>query len=62
MSSNAKVTQTMVYRMKTTIEDAQVNLTTERSRAEAEDDNTRCDEKSKVGNHMILSTDIIHMT
>ena len=48
--------QTMVDRMKTVLEEAQVNLTVAQSRAKSQVDHLRRNEKFEVGDEVVLST------
>ena len=54
VSSQIKAVQTMVDRMKTTLEEAQANLTVTQSRAESQVDRSMCDETFEVGNEVVL--------
>ena len=56
VSSKSEAVQTMVDRMKTTLEEAQANLTVAQSRAKSQADRSRRDEKFKVGDEVVLST------
>ena len=59
--SKIEAMQTMVDRMKTTLEEAQANLTITQSRAKSQVDCSRCNETFKVGNEVVLSTHNIHV-
>ena len=61
VSSPVEVVQTMVDRMKTTLEEAQANLTIAQSRAKSQADRPRCDETFEVGDEVVLSTRFISM-
>ena len=50
----------MVDQIKTTLEEAQANLTIVQSWAKSQVDRSRCDEMFKVGNEVVLSTCNIH--
>ena len=56
VSSQIKVVQTMVDRMKTALKEAQANLTVAQSRAKSQADRSRRDEKFEVGDEVVLST------
>ena len=61
VSSKIKAVQTMVDRMKTTLEEAQANLTVAQSRAKPQVDRSRRDEMFEVGDEVVLSTRNIHV-
>ena len=61
VSSQVKVVQTMVDRMKTALEEAQANLTVAQSRAKSQMDCSRHDEQFEVGDEVVLSTPHISM-
>ena len=46
----------MVDRMKTTLEDAQANLTIAQSQTKSQVDSSRCDEMFDVGDEVVLFT------
>ena len=56
VSSQIEVVQTMVDYMKTTLEEAQANLTVAQSRAKSQAGCLRCDETFEVGDEVVLST------
>ena len=56
VSSQVEAVQTMVDRMKTALEEAQANLTVAQSWAKSQVDRSRCNEKFKVGDEVVLST------
>ena len=51
-----KAVQAMVDRMKTTLEEAQANLTVAQSRAKTQVDRSRRNEMFEVGDEVVLST------
>ena len=55
VSSQIEAMQRIVDWMKTTLEEAEVNLTVARSRAKSEVDRLRPDETFEVGNEVVLS-------
>ena len=59
--SQIKAMQTMVYKMKTALEEAQANLTVAQSRGKSQVDHLRCDEKFEVGDKVVLSTHNVHV-
>ena len=54
--SQVEAMQTMVDRMKTALEEAQANLTVAQSRAKSQVEHSRCDDKFKASNKVVLST------
>ena len=56
VSSQIEAVHTMVDWMKTTLEEAQPNLTVAQSRAKSQVDRLRRDEKFEVGDEVVLST------
>ena len=56
VSSQVEAVQTMVDQMKTTLEEAQANLTVAQSRAKPQVDRSRRDKTFEVGNEVVLST------
>ena len=56
VSSQVEAVQTMVDRMKTALEEAQVNLTVAQSRAKSQVDRSRRNEEFEVGDEVVLST------
>ena len=56
MSSKIEAVQTMVDRMKTALKEAQSTLTVAQSRAKAQGNGSRRDEKFDVGDEVVLST------
>ena len=56
VSSQVEAMQTMVDRMKTTLEEAQANLIIAQSRAKSQVDRSRRDETFEVGDKVVLST------
>ena len=53
--SQIEAVETMVDRMKITLEEAQANLTIARSRAKSQVDRSRRNEKFEVGNEVVFS-------
>ena len=56
VSSHVEAVQTMVDRMKTTLEEAQANLSVAANRAKAYVDASQREEKYKVDNEVVLAT------
>ena len=56
VSSGVEAVQTIVDRMKTALEEAQVNLSITQHRAQAYANKSRRDEKYEVGDEVVLTT------